>query len=167
VKAIRIDERILMTRAVERDREDQFLQSAFNKMTAHIVRPGSRSFRQRYDQVAHGTYKPWRQITEPMQLAMEAGAPEEDVMAIIHTLAGLVHAHYANKECAPSEVKEALRLAIHTQTEEIAAHADAVADPSVANIEKALAATVRDDRADATLTTKLRRNLASLQLRLS
>lgn len=158
--ATRIGAEILVKGAIIRDANDRFYQSAFNKLTRHIKRPGGRR-RWIFDQAAHGTYKPWRALTEPMELAMAAGAPEEDVLAIVHCLAGLVHAHYAAKECEVATVKEALRLSISTDTEEIAAQADALANPSDANIERVIEKTSVDGQRDRTLLTLLRGVLAT------
>lgn len=155
----------LMKAALQQDSSDRFFQSAYNKLTRSITRPGGRRGRWIFDDASHGTYKPWRALTEPMQMAMDAGASEEDVMAIVHTLAGLVHAHYAGKDCEVATVKEALRLSLNTEAEEIAAQADVLANPTDANIEKAIEKTGADDRADRTLLTLLRGALASNALR--
>ena len=155
---------ILIGLALQAGSHDRFFQNAFNKLTRNLkCRPGGRR-RWMYDHAAIGAYKPWRGLTEPMQLAMDAGANEEDVMAIVHCLYGLVHAHYAKVEPEVATVTEALRLSINAEAREVAVHADALADPSDTNIERVLEATAADDRADATLLTICRQRLATVSL---
>lgn len=160
VGATRTSPKILVRHALVQDANDRFFQNAFNMLTRNIKRPGGKR-RWIFDNATHGSYKPWRALTEPMQLAMDAGAKEEDVMSIVHCLAGLVHAHYAAKECEVATVKEALRLSISTDTEEIAAQADALANPSNANIERVIEKTSVDGQRDKTLLTLLRGVLAT------
>lgn len=156
---------ILIGLALQTDRDDRFFQNAFNKLTRNLkCRPGGKR-RWMYDHTAIGAYKPWRGLTEPMQLAMDAGASEEDVMAIVHCLYGIVHAHYAQPEAVT--VTEALRLSINMEAREVAVQADALADPSDTNLERVVEATAADDRADETLLAICRKRLtaAALQVR--
>lgn len=161
-EATRIGTETLVKNALMQDSFDRFFQAAFLKLTRHLKRaPGGRRAWIFY-QASHGTYKPWKPLVEAIRLAMaEPDCQEDDAMAIVHCLAGLVHAHYAAKECEVATVKEALRLSISTDTEEIAAQADALANPSDANIERVIEKTSIDDRADRTLLTLLRGVLAT------
>src|SRR4051812_19153039 len=83
--ATRISDSILYQRAVERQAEEDVVRTAARKMTAHITRPGSDKFRQRYDQTAHGTARPWA-IKDMIELAIEANSPDEDCLAFPHAL---------------------------------------------------------------------------------
>jgi len=147
--ATRKHSEVLPYRALFRDKLEGMIQSAFMKLTRSLKkRPGGRR-RWIYDQAAFGGYRPWRALTEPIDLAIAAGAPIEDVMPLIDALAAYVQAHYPVREnpC----IKEALRVEAHLDADADKAQADAAADPTPGNLERVLDATSRHEQAEETL----------------
>lgn len=139
--ATRIDAELLVTRALQKDRDESELQTAFNKLTRNLkCRPGNRR-RWIFDQVSHGTYRPWRSLTEPIDLAIDAGAPEKDVQSIATALALYISGRYRALAPVPC-VREALRLEAHLDADADRAQMDAAVDPSPANLERVVETTV-------------------------
>lgn len=156
--ATKNDAEILVHAAVQRDRDERELQAAFNKMTRSIkCRPGGRR-RWIFDQTSHGTYRPWRSLTEPIDMAIEAGAPQQDVQAITLALALYITGRYRELDPLPC-VKEALRLEAHLDADADRVQADALADPSPSNLERVVEATTAHERAEETLVHACFRHL--------
>lgn len=155
----------LVRNAIQLDAFNVFFQEAFNKLTRHIKVSAVGRKAWVFYQARHGVHRPWEALTIPVQLAMANPAcTEEDAMGVVNALAGMVHAHYAAKECEVATIKEALRLSLTTETEEIKAEANAIADPSEANLEAVLETKIADDRADNRVVRLVREHLASSRL---
>lgn len=152
----------LARKAIQLDAANVFFQGAFNKLTRHIKCSSVGRKAWVFYNARYGDHRPWEALTIPMQLAMDNPAcTEEDAMGMVHALAGMVHAHYANCECQVTTVKEALRLSVGEGTSEIAADVNAIADPSDSNLEKVLEAKVADRRQDEAAITLIETQLAA------
>lgn len=146
--ATRINAKIFA--AVQRDRDEAMLQESFNRLTRSVkCRPGGRR-RWIFDQTSAGNYRPWRSLTEPIDLAIEAGAPQVDVQAIATALALYITGRYEARSPAPC-VREALRLEAHLDADADKAQADAQADPSSANLARVVEATVAHEKSAESL----------------
>lgn len=136
---------ILPYRALFHDKLEGMVHSAYIKLTRSLKRrPGGRR-RWIFDQAAVGNYRPWRSITEPIDLAIEAGAPLEDVMPIADAIAAYIRAHYPESGTLP--IKDAIREEAHAGAEADRAQADAAADPTPANLERVVETTRKHERA--------------------
>lgn len=168
VGATKRDAEGLVQKAVDRDKVDQTFQSVVLKLTRSLkARPGGRR-KWIFDQGVFGAYKPHRPILEMIDLCIEADAPEEDVEQIAQFFVDYVNIRYGAKELAPLSIKEALRLKLHADTEAIQADSDALAqmDPSTGSMEKVCDTTSREVRAEETLLSVCRRNIAARCMRL-
>lgn len=163
-KARRINESILYDRAVERQSEEEELRIAANKLTAHIARPGSDSFRQRYYQTAFGTRRSWS-IWDMNEMAIEAGAPDEDCLAFAHAYLARVEQRLAVRAAKqlgqPESVAKELRLETIIGAEQDMATADAVCDLTAYNVQKVFDQTLRLERQENRVLSACRAFLAA------
>jgi hypothetical protein len=160
---------VLVSRALWLDRIDQSFQSAVTKARRALKRaPGGRR-KWIFYQAAFGAFKPHRPICEMIDALVEAGAPEEDVEALSYFFVRYADALYAKKRTEPTaSVKETLKLAITSDTDEVNAAAAAIAEPdSVASLERLIEATVRDNRSNESVLNVCRRKVGALHLRLT
>src|SRR4051812_39557096 len=112
---------ILVSKALGRDKSDACFQAAVSKAKRSLKKaPGGRRAWIFYQSV-FGAYKPQRPVCEMIDALVAAGAPEEDVEGIAYYFVSYLHAKYAAKEAAPAPVKEALCLAIDSNSDEMKA----------------------------------------------
>lgn len=160
-KAIKISESILYERAVERQQSEERLRVAANKLTAHITRPGSPSFRQQYDQTAFGTRRGWS-VKDMIDLAIEANAPDEDILAFPQQLLAETEQALAERDKRRegiASVSAALTVETIEGAKQDIAAAQFLADPTPTAAQKLFDRTVRLERAEGKLAGACRRVL--------
>lgn len=161
-----------VSRAIEADKLDRKMKAACNRMTANTKsgkvtrtgklrhgRPHTRT-RWLFNHVASGFAKPWAPLVEMMHDAMEHGAPEADVMAIVNELENEVRAFYIRRELMPQEVPAAICLEATTDAAQDVALAKAAVDPTRTNLEDLLEKSVAHERAEENLVDVVRGHLA-------
>jgi hypothetical protein len=136
-------------------------------LTAHITRPGSPSFRQLYDQTAFGTRRTW-QVKDMIDLAIEAGAPDEDILAFPHASSLKSSRNWPNatrgRETEPN-LSAALTVESIEGAKQDIAVAQFMADPSIPAVQKVYDRTLRLERRERGLLRACRAVLASRGLR--
>ncbi len=171
-QATKTFENTAVNRAIAFDKLDGRLKAAFTRMTANtksgkVTRTGKhRCGRPHgptlwlFNQVANGSAKPWKHITEGIVAAMEAGAKEEDVMCFINELGGYVRGFYMQRELMPVAVAPAICLEASTDAAQDVALAVAATSPTVSNLERLLETSVAHERAEENLVAVVRGHLA-------
>lgn len=167
--ATRIDEKILYQRAVERQSEDNTLRDAFRKLTANITRPGSKTFRNRYDQVCAGNVTPWTAMRDLNELVIEANAPDEDCLAFAQAYLAWVEQRLAIRDKRHAEepsLHAALTLEMMDDANQDMAVAQGIADNlSDTSVQRIFDQTLRLERKERGLLKACRAVLASRGLR--
>src|SRR4051812_45274909 len=100
--AIRIEPKILVSRAIERDRMNARFRELYNRMTKDLkCRPGGRRRNQLFDQVSAENAAPWSAILEAIDLVIDdANQKEENVLPFAQAFVDYVQGKYAAKDCA-------------------------------------------------------------------